>query len=193
MEQISNRIKFWTVQKKSVMDEVEEKGIFYPDFSKSTFVSENKGLADLYQFLLTNYNRVNACDYNGLIFSFMRMHGDEVTFFNNYDSFKAGIIENREKIESMWKKFIEMDAVVVEIEMETHFNPFLIDINNWQFLMPPVIALPPYQSGDFNTIVDWLRNGTFGRGYYDPTLMQAHIPYIKKDDVVAVYPMFSLD
>lgn len=32
MEQLCKRIKFWTVQKKTVMKEVAEKGIYYPDF-----------------------------------------------------------------------------------------------------------------------------------------------------------------
>lgn len=47
--------------------------------------------------------------------------------------------------------------------------------------MPPVILSPPYQESDIYTILELLRNGIVSMGYFDSSLMQAHIP------------MFSLD
>lgn len=192
MEQLKSTVKMWTIQKKSIIDEVMKTGIYEPDFKKSDYVAENEELEKLYSFLLACYNGVNGTDCNGLIFTFMKMIDDTVHFFKDYDDFKGFICQNSGMIQSYWEKEAQKDNVIVELEIESNLNPLLIDINNWQLLMPPIMVLPPYTEDDVEMITDWLRNGTFGRGYYNPAIMQAHIPCIKKENIIGIYDMFNI-
>ena len=193
MEQLMKKSKFWTVQKKAVYAEIQKQGIYYPDFSKSDFVTENPELSELYQFMLDNYNRINGTDCPGLIFTFFKQDDVYLNPFTNYQEFKSFIIQKRNVVYSLWKKMLSKDCVVLELEIESELNPLFIEMNNFQLLMPPITVLPPYTNDDFNMIVDWVRNGTIGKGYEDPALVQAHLPYIRIEDVAGVHPMFDLD
>lgn len=41
-------MKFWTVQTKDVIEIIQEKGVYQPDFNNSRYLHINKNLSDLY-------------------------------------------------------------------------------------------------------------------------------------------------
>lgn len=193
MEQLMKKSKFWTVQKREIFTEIQKRGIYYPDFSKSDFVHENPKLSELYNFMLNNYNRINRTNCKGLIFSFFKMNDEYLQFFPDFETFKSFIILKKNAIYAMWKKLLSNDCVILELEVESELNPLFIDINHFQLLMPPIMTLPPYTKDDINMIIDWVKNGKIGKGYENPALIQAHLPYIRIEDVIGVYPTFDLN
>ncbi len=187
-------MKFWTVQTKSVLDTIKKEGIYLPDINKSNFVIEQPTLADLYLLITNSFNNVNNTDYYGVVFAFMKLKNNDVYQFLDYYAFLDGIYNNQDKIAALWKKFNDGEHVLLEVDMAAEFNPIIIEINNFQYLMPPTIDfLPPYMPGDRDIIIDWIKNGTFGKGYFPNSLAQAHLPYIKKDEITDVYDFPSLE
>lgn len=63
-------MKFWTVQKKEIINVVDKNGIFYSDFAKSNYVKLNPNLKDLYDLVLKSFNDINNLNVKGLIFAF---------------------------------------------------------------------------------------------------------------------------
>ncbi len=194
MEQNKQIIKFWTVQRKDTVRTVLENGVFYPEIDKSNFTKEQQDLSELYKFVLDCFNANNKTEYNGLVFTFMKMINDDIYEFRDYKDFLTGIYINKEKILSLWNTFNKEDYVILELEIENPYNPELIEINNFQYLMPPFVEfLPPYQPGDARTIINWLINGTIGKGYFPNSLVQAHLPYIKKEDIKGIYEFATIE
>ncbi len=65
-------MKFWTIQSKEVMDIIESENAYYPDFSKSRYVLNDKPMNSLYSFVLNSFNSVNHESYKGVVFTFVK-------------------------------------------------------------------------------------------------------------------------
>lgn len=65
-------MKFWTIQTKNVIDIIQEKGIYQPDFNCSRYLNANKKLNDLYSVILQSFNNINRKDLPGIIYAFMK-------------------------------------------------------------------------------------------------------------------------
>ena len=188
MEQLNQTLKFWTVQRKSVVEKVLNEGVFIPDFMQSPLVKENPDLYVLYNFILKCFNKNNGTDATGLVFTFMKMINHDIYFFKDILDFETGIVLNKDKIFALWNNFNKEDYVILELEITNPYNPILIEINNFQYLMPPFMEfMPPYKPGDDRIIMSWLVNGTIGQGYWPDSLAQAHLPYIRKEDIKGIY------
>lgn len=61
-------MKYWSLQRKNIYNSVLAQGIYQPDFSKSEYLSYNRNLSSLYDFILQSYNNINETDLPGLIF-----------------------------------------------------------------------------------------------------------------------------
>ena len=83
--------------------------------------------------------------------------------------------------------------MVLELEYEENFNPIFIDINDFQLLMPPRMILPPYTGESFGRILNDISLGRVSSSEFPSYLFQAHLPDIKKENIINVYPVFSLD
>lgn len=65
---------------------------------------------------------------------------------DNFTSFYSFIQNKRAVIESLWNELSSKDAVILELNYDDNFNPIFLDINDFQFLMPPIFFLILLQS-----------------------------------------------
>ena len=81
----------------------------------------------------------------------------------------------------------------MELNYEERFNPIFIDINDFQFLMPPIMLLPPYTKNSILRIRQDIVYGQTSVSEFPSNVMQAHLPYIEKENIVNVYPIFEIE
>ena len=185
--------KYWTVQHKEILKIIEREGIYKPDIYKSDFIKTDPKLKNLYNFVRESFNDVNGTNVNGLIFSFAFSEGMMIYHFESYSEFQQHIRENKEAILSLWNHYNPDDYVIMELEYDNTFNPLFIDINDFQALMPPIMILPPYFKEDLNNIIENLRVGRATASIFPSHLIQAHLPYIERENIINLYPYFALE
>lgn len=184
-------MRLWTVQDRSILNIINNAGIYYPDFSKSMYPKEIPELSVLYDVTLQCFNQLNSTECSGLSFTFSVINDDQILPFPNYDYFKNYMIDHMGKIYSMWKHYLFRDSVILELDYsDDSFNPMFVDINDYQYIMPPVIQLPEYGPEAKDII---LKSMATGRPVVSPCpsgIAQGHVPLIGEDNVVNVYSMF---
>lgn len=187
-------MKFWTVQSKNVMEIVRHEGLYLPDFNRSLYLNkENPGALELYYLILDSFNRQNNLKLKGLSFSFAQSYKDSIYPIPNFEDFILFIHEHKNAIGSLWKQLCKNDVEILELEYQNNFNPIFIDINDFQYLMPPVIFdLPPYNKFFFDMIVSDLKDGICRESIFPSNVIQAHLPYIATENVINVYNMFEV-
>ena len=185
-------MKFWTVQKITVADTVNKFGVFSPDFSKSDYVAMNPELKSLYDVILSSFNKVNNVMFAGLIFSFMTSDNKKIYSIPDIYSFYDLINEKKPVIKSLWENLCSNDTVILELDYSKEFNPIYIDVNDFQFLMPPITIIPPYTDNDIQYLLEDINNGIIRPSVFPSGLIQAHLPYIKSENITNIYPMFKL-
>lgn len=186
-------MKFWTVQSKNVMDIIQKEGIYQPDFHNSRYLKTNKELSDLYSAILQSFNQINETDLPGIMYAFARSEYDGIYSIETIEEFKEFIKSNRVVINGFWKQLNKDQFVIMELEYEDSFNPIFIDINDFQFLMPPVMILPPYTNESIYRILNDIRHGQISVSEFQSNAIQAHLPHIEKKNIAAIYPVFTLD
>ncbi len=188
------KVRFWTVQKLDIVTVLLQQGFYQPAFAYSDYVEANEKLSDLYGFMLNSYNRVNSTGYPGLIFTFLESDdAGNIYDFKNYEMFQQFIRSHSSAIESLWKNLASKNTVVMCIEREIgNENLLLIDINDFQYMMPPVLQVPPYSEGFYDFLVQNLSIGNQVKSVYPSGVLQAHIPNIRAEEVIGLYPMFDL-
>ena len=191
------KIKLWTVQKKSVVSEITKNGIYRPDINLSIKANPriNPGVHEIYEYLLNCFNEVNRTNHAGLVFAFAQLddNGDVVTIANK-DDFFGFILRNIYHLIPIWKNY-EEDCVVLEIAKELDFNPIPIDYNDYNAIIPPVFTAPlsEYTQEDIDKIRYHVATGDYVRSISPSEICQIHIPYIKQDELVNIYPIDFLD
>jgi hypothetical protein len=188
-------MRFWTVQKKEVINEVYKNGFFQPDFNLSDSIEKNPELSNLYNLVLNSFNNINGTNLPGLIFTFVKANKDSEHFeyMENIDEFYKFIQKSRPSIQSLWNTLCKQDVVIVELEYSEKINPIYIDINDFQFLMPPIMLFPPYTQQSINNITDDIANGIIRRSDFPSYVIQAHLPCISKENIVNIYEMFPFE
>ena len=182
----------WTVQKRAALNTCLTYDYFCPDFEKSDYLSRIPDLKYLYDMLLEAYNNMNSETLKGLVFSFCLEENGRISSFTNYEQFKCYITQNRCVVQSLWKSFEAMDCVILKLRLRQTNNPLYIDFNNFQLLMPPITILPPYTEDYFKNLVDKWTSGQYVKGILNSGLVQAHLPALVKEDLLGVYPMFTI-
>ena len=186
-------MKYWTVQTKEVLDIINRDGVYNPKNTESRYVKENPSLLPLYNFFTMAYN--NGTNAEGLIYTFFDCDYNNIHYFMNIDEFTASIKYpiHANAVRSLWKKLIsQKDAIIMELEFSDELNPLWIDINDFQFLMPPILCVPPYTEEIFSQICDFIAEGICFRSPFPSYLIQGHLPYIRKDNIVNIYPVFEI-
>ncbi len=186
-------MKFWTIQDKSVIETALSEGLFQPEFSKSRYLNISEDLADLYDFVLRSFNKINDTNLPGLIYAFARSEGKYILQLENFDEFYAFINEKKAALEGFWNKLDKENVVIAELEYDETFNPVFVDINDFQFLMPPIMALPPYTQESFEMIIKSISIGQAIPSPFPSHVMQAHLPNIKKENIINIYPIFDFN
>lgn len=187
-------MKFWTVQKYATLNTVLKQGIYQPDFSKSWYASQGEDNADFYDCVRKYFNHANETGYPGLIFAFAQNKTNKyIEEFTNYVEFYQFIGSSKNAIKSLWKQIATPDACVLELEYDTAlFNPLFIDINDFQALMPPVMFMPPYTEENLHKVAENFYDGVIAPSVFPSYLIQAHAPFIKRENIVGVYPIFDI-
>lgn len=202
--------KFWTIQSDFVVDMLKSEVVYYPDVSKSRYILENNDMRELYSFVVNSFNKVNQTSYKGLLFSFLSsvfLYKDRRTIFlNNIEDFTSFITSPDiiGVVSSMWKCF-PVKSKIIEIEMEVDFNPLYIDFNDYQIVMPnsseseiweiclSVLGMEKSPSDEFKEkLLSNLKYGIFEYTPFACGLIQAHLPYIRQENIVNVHPLFEI-
>ena len=187
------KFRFWTVQKKEVLDIIESEGIYHPDFEKSGYLKLRPNMTKLYEFFLETYNSQNDDDCKGLVFCFLRGNPKGLIPIEDYDDFKAFITSARPALDSLWKNIVTEDSVIISFEKEVTFNSLNLDLNDFQFMIPPVVDLPEFPPNYLEYLVRMLQSGRVIESAFPCNVIQAHVSDIKKEEIVGVYPTFDLD
>ena len=58
-----------------------------------------------------------------------------------------------------WKQLNKENFVIIELDYEYNFNPIFIDINDFQFLMPPIMLFGPYTKTSIDRILGSITQG----------------------------------
>lgn len=85
------------------------------------------------------------------------------------------------------------NTIIIELDYEDDFNPLFIDMNDFQYLMPPFIPIYPYTKESISRILTDIRMGRITISEFPSEVMQAHLPYIEKKNLVSIYPLFDLE
>ncbi|MBD5095331.1 MAG: hypothetical protein HDT26_13865 [Subdoligranulum sp.] len=180
------------MQTTEVYQEVKEKGIYQPDFEKSFFTAEISALKELYDFTLKAFNHVNNTDLPGLIFGFCMSNETSIAPIPDYRTFYQMIKIARPAIESLWKKLLKREtSVIMELDYPDTFDGIFLDINDFQFLMPPIIVSYPYREEDVERICSEMMQGIAPVPVMPSGVTQVHAPFIRAENITAMYPMFE--
>lgn len=179
-----------STNKKSI--NLAKENIYQPDFKKSVYLKAYPELKELYGLVLNSYNKINNTNLPGLIFAFLQSDGQSVSEINNFNSFYSLIQNKKSAIWCLWRELINQDALIVELAYDEDFNPIVLDFNDFQFLMPPIEITESYTERDIIRIRQNISNGIFESSPFPTNVIQAHLPYIKKENIVNTYPMFGL-
>lgn len=177
-------MRYWSIQSDEVINTINNVGVYYPDFKKNRYVLEREDLHKLYQWLLNCFNDINNTNFSGLVFAFAELTDSALRAFSDYEDFKSFIIRKKDIVEIMWKNY-NNKYKIVEIEFNEPLNILLCGFNDFQIIMPP--ETPCDEACDIKKA---LTNGRFMRTKYTKGLMQAHIPYIKKENIKGIYDLF---
>lgn len=186
-------MKHWTVQKKIIVNKIKKEGVYYPEFSKSDYIKAFGDNTPLYSFVLDSFNRINSTSYSGLIFSFSNSSLENSWDFDVFDEFKEFIKCKSSIIGPLWTDLINKDCVILELNYDEKINSIPIDINDFQYLMSPFIRIPEYNALDTELLIDSIRNGEYNISKMPSGIIQKHLPYISKENIINIHPMFNLD
>ena len=186
-------MKVWTVQNKDVINKVKSEGIYQPDFSKSNYLQLNPNLGGLYKMILESFNKINSMNLPGVIYAFMRSDDEQIYEIKDYEEFYSFVQNKRMVIDSLWQEFMKKDSLIMELNYEDNFNPIFVDINDFQFLMPPIIYLDPYREEDVERICVNICSGKITQSVFPSYVIQVHLPYIKTENILNTYSMFDFD
>lgn len=197
---------YWTVQDKSVMDEVLHHG-YFPTLEKSQFLKQftseeakNK-LLRLYNVITTGVcvaNDIPVTDLSSVVFAYAKLDTKTHNLkpIESYDKFYKFVQKNSEILKTCWPMLARNDnAIIMHLRFPKTFKPVSIDLNGWAFCMPPT-----FDFGDtVNIRKEILMRMLKGENQYTEILgpieddvIQCHLPYIQKENFVGVYPMFNL-
>ena len=190
-------MKFWTIQPWNVVEIVMQEGIYLPDFDKSAYLRRfieagNTDMVGLYRAVLEGYAARNGVALRGVVFGFITM--DDNGFIHPIASkaeFDAFMQRKASAVGSLLKTLKgQPDAMLLELEYPDRlFNPPLIDINDFQALMPPLIALPPYDTDELVRLMRDFRAGKNTMPVMPSGVIQAHLPYIDRNSLIGIYPI----
>lgn len=186
-------MKFWTIQTKDVIESIQKNGVYQPDFNSSRYLRTNNKLSDLYSVILQSFNQINKKELPGIIYAFAKSDDSRIYPINTIEDFEAFIKDKQSVIGEFWSELDINNSVVIELDYKDNFNPIFIDINDFQFLMPPIMLLPPYTPNSINRILRNITQGQITASEFPSNVIQAHLPYIEKRNIVNIYPVFELN
>lgn len=179
-------MKFWTIQTPDILNIIEKKGCYEADISKSIYVKQNNNFKKLYNFVLDSFNLVNKTKYNGIVFSFAKIRRG-VEEIKNFSEFKELMVSKMDVVGFLINSLKNRGCIILELEYNESFNPIFVDFNDFQYIMPQVTIVCPYTEYSYNDIICSMRRGVLRMSEFPSYIAQAHLPYIKSDNIVNIY------
>lgn len=184
--------------RKKIVDYINSGNVYYSSFQYSDFLYRDQEygyneLKELYNFVLSSYNALTNRELQGLIFAFLGSDNYKLIQISDYYAFHKSISDSFYAVETFWNEMRKKDCVILELEYDvTELIAFLpIDINDFQFLMPRPQDMFPYNvEEDVPRLLKNLSDNQWYPSKFPSYLVQAHLPYISKDNLVNVYPIF---
>lgn len=186
-------MRFWTIQSVDVLEILRQNGMYQPDFRSSRFLMKDPSLAGLYDYVLQCYNQANDSRLPGVVFAFAKSDNRTIQAFEGAGDFYRYMCDHRHVIKGFWNQLNPKNNVVMELEYTEDFNPLLIDINDFQLLMPPMVVLPPYTYHSIQRITTDLEKGQITLSEFPSGVIQVHLPYIRKENICNLYNFFELE
>lgn len=185
----------WTVQSIEVIRIILEDGVYYPDCTKSKGYSEMKLT---YPYLLKSFNSLNCSQYKGIIFGYYKVNNGN--FFYSIDDLYKYLYEHYSvtKAFNFWSK----NYAILQIKLDDTINIMPMDFNDTIKLsikttndIPRIQRL--YKSItdfkiDINNILTAMEKGEINSKTLTKSFIEGHYPYIKKCDILGIYPNFDL-
>ncbi len=176
-------MKVWTIQNEVVVNSLKNDSFYQPNFEKSTYLRLMNPLRSLYRLILEAFNRCNDRFLPGVIFAMTDVNGE----IADIDAFWQFTERRAPAIASMMKQLLKKEAHILELQYLGDFNPICIDINDFQLLMPPVMAMPPYTEEDIDRIIQNISRGVYEPSIFPSGVIQLHLPNITLGNVVNIY------
>lgn len=144
----------WTLQKAAILNHIQQSGFYQPDFSMSPFLWDKPELAKPYARVLQAFNRHNQTSLPGLIFGFTASDNRCIYDLPTAEDFCRHMAPRMDAIRSLWRNLTErQNCVLMQLEYPDNINPVFIDINDFQFLMPPLHSLPSVHPGGRRAVI----------------------------------------
>lgn len=166
---------FWTVQSKEVVDIINSKGEYYPDFT-------NRSHGKDYHIILESFNSVNKTDYKGLVFGFAKQKRKGV--FESIDELYEYLSQNPSVTDAFG--FWDKEHVILQLEIRKNFNQIPIDFNDFNQITFPIWGIEVNKN-----ILNLVKQGRYNDKCILPSFTQVHFPYIKKENIINVYGNFD--
>ncbi|WEV61241.1 hypothetical protein OZX68_03160 [Streptococcaceae bacterium ESL0729] len=192
-------MKIWTIQKRKVLNEILKYGNYEANFEESLKLEHNKSQLPLYNLLLDSYNKINQKQSKGLIFGLGLSDNMSLKNIDNFKEFKEAMLVLGDAIFSLWQRFLKEDCLILELDLdvpsprEPGNNLIPIDINDYQYIMPPFWQVPPYTEEDLERIINNIMDGRIAASPFPSYIIQYHFPKISKESLCGVYEMFEID
>lgn len=141
---------------------------------------------------MESFNKINHLNLSGIIFAFSQSDSQSVFEIENFTSFFSFIQHKRAVIGSLWNELRSKNAVILELNYNENFNPIFLDINDFQFLMRPIVFPVLFTDQDIERICWSIEYGKITRSVFPSNVIQAYLPYIKSENIVNTYSMFDI-
>lgn len=199
-------MKLWTAQSISILETISAEGVYKPNFNLSRYLMTSGEFSALYNKVLESFNAINALDCEGVAFCFAVSDNQAVFEISDFKEFFEMVQKGKPAIESLWNNLcnradtaifeleyptIGLDPIILETSYGEPFRPFFIDINDFQYLMPPFIELPNFPHGYEWVLLKSLEEGRTMVSPFPSHVMQAHVPSITEKNIVDIYKPFG--
>lgn len=200
---------YWTVQDASILEQIQDTGylphiddsIYLKDFYPDTD-DDRRELVRLYHTAVNGVCTANdlcPTSIDGVVFAFAKFDAEnlQIASINTFDEFYRFVQNNKDTMQSCWTYLSSNpNAVVMHLRFPETYLPVHLDLNGWNYCAPP---MSPWMNEDERrkNIIKGLANGSpqysgLLGGLMPNDVIQCHLPFIRKENLVDCYPMFSL-
>ena len=198
---------FWTIQSKKFASIINLDGVYYPDYTKSPQIH----IKD-YLEILQAFNKLNSTNYKGLIFCMAPPFNEEngITAFTSLQDVKILFARNPNLANSLGANDIgeyslfDTEHILMHIKDPAWENFNLIPIDFWNFifylrngrdnyrsLYEVQATFSVYNDVSFEQFINYQQKaigmGRLMRPIMYDSMVQLHIPYIKRECVFESY------